>query len=247
VRYLILTDIHGNSEALEAVLGAVDGRSLDEVLLLGDLVGYGGGPNEVVDTVRRLELPTRVIRGNHDKVVAEIEDGAGFNRVALAAVRWTTSVLTEDNLSYVRSLPVGPSEVRPGLSICHGSPLDEDEYLLSTDQAQRAFARHPASLTFFGHTHIPSLFHGSSDGAEVRILEHGDPPIDILPGTQYLINPGSVGQPRDRDPRAAYMIYDTEAARVESFRLEYPLADAQQRILDAGLPPVLAQRLAVGI
>jgi predicted phosphodiesterase len=247
VRYLILTDVHGNSEALAAVLLAVADQDLDQVLLLGDLVGYGGGPNEVVEAVRKLDRPTTVIRGNHDKVVAEIEDGAGFNRVALAAVRWTTSVLAPENLEYVRSLPVGPLEVRPGLSICHGSPLDEDEYLLSTDQAQRAFARHPSSLTFFGHTHIPSLFSGSAEGVEVRILEHGDPPIEIRPGVQYLINPGSVGQPRDRDPRAAYMIYDARAQRVEAFRIEYPLADAQQRILDAGLPPVLAQRLAVGI
>lgn len=247
MRYLIVTDIHGNSEALEAVLAAVADQPLDQVLLLGDLVGYGGGPNEVVEAVRQIDLPIQVIRGNHDKVVAEIEDGAGFNRVALAAVQWTTSVLSADNLAYLRALPVGPLEVRPGLSICHGSPLDEDEYLLSTDQAQRAFARHPASLTFFGHTHIPSLFSGSSEGAEVRILEPGDPAIDIQTGLQYLINPGSVGQPRDRDPRAAYMIYDSEAARVEGFRIEYPLQDAQQRILDAGLPPVLAQRLAVGI
>lgn len=247
MRYLILTDIHGNSDALEAVLGSAADESVDQVLLLGDLVGYGAGPNEVVEAIRGLDLPTRVIRGNHDKVVAGIEDGAGFNRVALAAVRWTTSVMSDQNMAFIRSLPVGPLEIRPGLAICHGSPLDEDEYLLSTDQAERAFARHPASVTFFGHTHIPSLFSGSAEGAEVRILEHGDPPIEVVRGVQYLINPGSVGQPRDRDPRAAYMVFDADAARVEAHRVEYPLEDAQQRILDAGLPPVLAQRLAVGI
>ena len=247
MRYLILTDIHGNAEALDAVLEAASAEPFDEVLLLGDLVGYGAGPNEVIRTVLELERPTHVIRGNHDKVVAEVEDGSGFNRVALAAAEWTAEVLTADYMEYLRELPMGPLEVAPGLSICHGSPTDEDEYLLSTDQAQRAFESYPAPLTFFGHTHIPTLFSTTGGPADLRILEDDGEPLELDAERRYLINPGSVGQPRDRDPRAAFMVYDAGTSRVRLRRIEYPLADAQQRILDAGLPPVLAQRLAVGI
>ena len=247
MRYLILTDIHGNAEALEAVLAAAAEEPFDQILLLGDLVGYGAGPNEVIEAVRALSKPTHVIRGNHDKVVAQIEDGSGFNRVALAAVEWTIDELRSEHLDYVRELPVGPLEVAPGLSICHGSPIDEDEYLLSIDQAQRAFEAHPVPVTFFGHTHIPTLFRSSGDSAELDLLKPQDSGLELAADTLYLINPGSVGQPRDRDPRAAFMIYDAEQRRVKLFRVGYPLEDAQQRILDAGLPPVLAQRLAVGI
>ncbi len=247
MRYLILTDVHGNSEALAAVLQAALAEPLDEILVLGDLVGYGAGPNEVVEAVRGLSLPAHVIRGNHDKVVARLEDGSGFNRVALAAVEWTTAALTGDNLAYVAGLPLGPVEIEPGLAICHGSPLDEDEYLLSTDQAARVFAAQPTAVTFFGHTHIPTLFTGNGGGADVRILEPEDGEIALSGDRLYLINPGSVGQPRDRDPRAAYMIFDSDRSTVQLYRVGYPLAEAQQRILDAGLPPVLAQRLAVGI
>ena len=247
MRYLILTDIHGNSEALEAVLGEVATETFDEVLVLGDLVGYGGGPNEVVDMVRGLDSTAWVIRGNHDKVVAKIEDGGSFNRVALAAAEWTTSELSADNMEYVHELPRGPLAVREGLAICHGSPLDEDEYLLSTDQAERSFAAHPTALTFFGHTHIPTLFTGNGGAAEVQILEPDEAGLELAADRFYLINPGSVGQPRDRDPRAAFMLFDSDERRVWLHRVHYPLEDAQRRILDAGLPPVLAQRLAVGI
>lgn len=247
MRYLILTDIHGNTEALQAVMRATRDASVDEILVLGDLVGYGAGPNEVVETIRELTLPTHVIRGNHDKVVAELESGIGFNRVAREAVVWTTAELTPENFEYVRSLPVGPYEVHPGLSICHGSPLDEDEYLLSTDQARRAFLAHPTPVTFFGHTHIPTLFASDGSDATVRMLEPDEGDIELEPNRLHLINPGSVGQPRDRDPRAAYMIFDSESSRIRLHRVAYALEEAQQRILDAGLPLVLAQRLAIGI
>lgn len=247
MRYLILTDIHGNAEALDAVLAASADKPFEQILLLGDLVGYGAGPNEVIEAVRALSKPTHVVRGNHDKVVAQIEDGSGFNRVALAAVEWTIDELTSEHRDYIRELPVGPIEVAPGLSICHGSPIDEDEYLLSTDQAQRAFEAHPVPVTFFGHTHIPTIFTGGAGSAELELLKEDGAELELAADQLYLINPGSVGQPRDRDPRAAFMIFDADSRKVTLFRIGYPLEDAQQRILDAGLPPVLAQRLAVGI
>lgn len=246
MRYLIVSDMHGNWDAFSAVLDAVSGQSFDVHLVLGDLVGYGASPNEVVAAVR--ELPNLcVVRGNHDKVVATIDDGENFNHVALAAARWTTRNLSEENLAYVRDLPEGPVEVRESLAICHGSPLDEDAYVFSDYDAYEIFASHEAPLTFFGHTHVPSLFSlGGAYGVEVRALrDEGE--LRLEEGVRYLLNPGSIGQPRDRDPRAAYMIYDSDEGLVAWHRLTYPVAGAQEKIRAAGLPGVLADRLAVGI
>lgn len=239
--------MHGNWDAFAAVLRRVRRKRFDATLVLGDLVGYGAGPNQVVEAVRNLEGTVYVVRGNHDKVVCELEDGSNFNQPALTAARWTTERLTPANLRYVREMPVGPVEIEDHLHICHGSPLDEDEYLLSTEQAARSFAARPTAVTFFGHTHIPTLFARNGGTTEVRILEPEEGEIELSAEHVYLINPGSVGQPRDRDPRAAYMIFDSERLTVRLYRVSYPLEDAQQRILDAGLPPVLAQRLAIGI
>lgn len=247
MRYLIVSDVHGNRDALAAVLEALAGDAFDEVLSLGDLVGYGAEPNGVVETLRALDCPVHAVRGNHDKVAAGIDEGAGFNAVALSAARWTAATLEPEHLEYVRSLPRGPLAVSDGLSICHGSPLDEDEYLLSAGQAARSLAERPVPLTFFGHTHIPTVFAGLDDQVEVAFLDGGGVSFELEAETRYLINPGSVGQPRDRDPRAAYMLYDSAARRVELHRLDYPVEAAQRRILDAGLPPVLAQRLAAGL
>ncbi len=247
MRHLIIADIHGNSEALEAVLVRARAEGYDEALVLGDLVGYGAGPNEVVDAVRELTPDSKVIRGNHDKVVADLEDGWNFNSVALAAAQWTRRNLTPENLEYVVNLRTGPVTTATGLVICHGSPLDEDEYLLSVDQAIRIFKVHPHALTFFGHTHIPSLFVDDGDKVSVAVVEGEHAAVPIERGVRYLVNPGSVGQPRDQDPRAAFVIYDGEADEVHWRRVEYDVERAQRRIREAGLPPILANRLAVGV
>ena len=159
MRYLILSDMHGNADAFAAVLRRVRRKRFDAALVLGDLVGYGGGPNQVVEAVRRCPGEVCTVRGNHDKVVAGLEDGANFNHAALPAAKWTAERLTAANLRYVRELPQGPARGRAtGVAICHGSPLDEDAYLFSAFDAFEIFTAHPARLTFFGHTHIPSLF-----------------------------------------------------------------------------------------
>lgn len=248
MKYLIVSDMHGNSDAFAAVLRRMRRKRIDVTLVLGDLVGYGGGPNQVVETVREL-LPGRVvsIRGNHDKVVAGIESGENFNPAALQAARWTTERLTQPNLRFIRDLPVGPIEVAPGLSICHGSPLDEDAYVFSDFDAYQIFAATQAHVTFFGHTHIPSLFVAHNGGIDVALLRGETGTIDIAPDMRYLINPGSVGQPRDRDPRASFMTYDAVRRQVRWQRLEYPIDRAQQRIIKAGLPKVLSDRLRVGV
>ena len=247
MRYLIVADMHGNWDALETVLERADRLGYDEALVLGDLVGYGASPNEIIDAVQGLTRPMHVVRGNHDKVVAGIDDGLNFNPTALAAARWTSASLTDQNLEYVRRLPQGPTEIAPELVICHGSVLDEDEYLLSGGGALESFEAHSARVTFFGHTHIPSLFSMRDEMIEVSVLEGDRIDLQLDDETRYMINPGSVGQPRDRDPRASFAVYDSNRGEVQLHRLDYPIEKAQERIRAADLPEILAERLSVGI
>jgi predicted phosphodiesterase len=205
LRYLILSDMHANWDAFEAVLRRSRRKRIDAVLVLGDLVGYGGAPNQVVDAVRSLGPRLFTVRGNHDKVVAGIDNGANFNQTALTAAQWTTGRLTPANLRYVRDLPKGPLEVEKDIAICHGSPLDEDTYVFSDVDAYEIFSGFPVPLTFFGHTHIPSLFSLEGRRLGVNALRGDGGMITLHPEGRYLINPGSIGQPRDRDPRASYM------------------------------------------
>jgi len=246
VRYLILSDMHANWDAFEAVLRRARRKRFDAVLVLGDLVGYGGAPNQVVEAVRRLGPRLHTVRGNHDKVVAGIDSGSNFNQTALAAAQWTTGRLTPANLRYVRDLPKGPLKVEERFAICHGSPLDEDTYVFSDVDAWEIFSRFDMPVTFFGHTHIPSLFWLEGRTLGVRALRGPSGRIQLDPAGRYLINPGSIGQPRDRDPRASYMTYDSERSIVRWYRIPYPIAEAQRRIRKAGLPGSLADRLAVG-
>ena len=249
MRYLIISDMHGNWDALAAVLDHAAGEELDAVLNLGDLVGYGASPNEVVEALVGMPLPSHTVRGNHDKVASGIDDGMGFNPTALTAAQWTAEQLTPANLELVRDLPQGPKQVDEGLVICHGSPFDEDYYLLSVFDAEDIFTNWNTAVTFFGHTHVPAAFAcREGGGIEIEVL-YGDEvklELEVDYGVRYLINPGSVGQPRDRDPRAAYMIYDSEDQVVLLRRVEYPVSKAQERIIDAGLPRLLADRLALG-
>jgi len=246
VRYLILSDMHANWDAFETVLRRARRKRYEAVLVLGDLVGYGAAPNQVVEAVRRLGPRLFTVRGNHDKVVAGIDSGGNFNQTALTAAQWTTGRLTPGNLRYVRDLPQGPLKVEEGVAICHGSPLDEDTYVFSDVDAWEIFSRYEMPVTFFGHTHIPSLFWLEGRLLGVKALRGTSGRIVLSPGGRYLINPGSIGQPRDRDPRASYMIYDSKKRVVSWHRIPYPIGDAQSRIRKAGLPNSLADRLAVG-
>lgn len=247
MRYLVLSDMHGNDVALRAVLRRVRRKRFDATLVLGDLVGYGAAPNQVVEVVRALPGRVLTVRGNHDKVVAGIDSGESFNQVALTAARWTARQLTAPNLRYVRDLVAGPREVEEGVAMCHGAPIDEDKYLFSDRDAAAVFSAWHVPVTFFGHTHVTSVFSLEGRGIRVRQLvgERGE--LDLAPGNLYLLNPGSIGQPRDGDPRASYMTYDSERRRVRWHRVAYPVREAQARIRKAGLPGVLADRLAVGM
>ncbi len=246
MRYLIISDIHANIDALDAVLAAVPASAWDRALVLGDLVGYGAEPNAVIDRVRALD-PMAVIRGNHDKAACGIDDGSSFNHVARLAAMWTFEALSDDNRQYLRDLPAGPKSIDERVEICHGAPFDEDHYIFDGDDAVRALDSASRPLCLFGHTHLPVVFRRDPsvfDGFMPAGSE--DTTLDLVEGTAYLVNVGSVGQPRDGDPRAAFGIYESGARTLLMRRISYPVQEAQRRILNAGLPSSLANRLGIG-
>jgi len=245
VRYLILSDIHANWEALEAVMQHA-GTGFDRIICCGDLVGYGADPNAVVDWVRaNCHI---VVRGNHDKACTGQEDLEWFNPVARAGAIWTCQQLNAENAAYVRELQKGPAFV-DGMEILHGSPWDEDDYVMAADEAGDAFGYLESRLAFFGHTHLQGGFIWNQ--SRIETIPHisarqAQLSLEIDPSCGYLINPGSVGQPRDGDPRSAYAVYDSEGRTVVYQRVPYNVNGAQQKIYDAGLPPYLAERLELG-
>jgi predicted phosphodiesterase len=245
VRLLVISDIHANIDALDAVLEAAPPSDWDRVLVLGDLVGYGAEPNAVIDRVRALD-PLAIIRGNHDKASCGLDDGSSFNQIARFAATWTAEALTDDNRDYLRRLPAGPVIVNDLVEICHGAPFDEDYYLFDADDAAHALSATTRPLCWFGHTHLPVVF------SSVEGLLSGFAPGETdeerveLADAKYLVNPGSVGQPRDGDPRAAFAICDLAQRSLVLRRAAYPVGVAQRRILSAGLPSSLANRLAIG-
>jgi len=236
-------------EALEGCVAAAP--VCDLVVNLGDIVGYGANPNEVIERSR--SMGKHFVRGNHDKAAAGLMDLKDFNPIAGMAALWTREHLTAENLEWLRQLPQGPIRVDEGLDaqFVHGSPIDEDEYLVTMRDAQEPLTYSSVALTFFGHTHIQGGFCKNSDkGVMQPVYSSQDKratyEVKLDPETQYLINPGSVGQPRDTDWRAAFAVFDTEAYTLTYYRVPYDVQRAQQRILDANLPQRLAQRLAVG-
>ncbi len=241
MRYLIISDVHANLPALEAVLEDAATLGYDATLCLGDLVGYGADPGAVIDRVLALE-PAGLIRGNHDKVCAGLEPATLFNEVARRAATWTHDALTPAQLAALAALPRGPLRITPELEICHGSPFDEDLYIFDDSDASRAMDAAGTRLCLFGHTHLPAVFTTSQDPAR---KEPGLADDELaLPATgPALVNVGSVGQPRDGDWRAAYGIIDLDRRTIRLRRVEYDVKRAQERILSAGLPAWLAHRL----
>jgi predicted phosphodiesterase len=245
VRYLILSDIHANSEALAAVLTSA-GSLYDRIVCCGDLVGYGADPDAVVEWVRA--NVSSVVRGNHDKACAGLEDLEWFNPVARLSALWTQAATQPENIQFLRDLAQGPERVN-GFQILHGSPLDEDEYVVSEQDVAQVAPYLDCNISFFGHTHLQGAFLCHRNGVKrlITATASGQEILELENDVNYLINPGSVGQPRDGDRRAAYAIYDTSARQVSLCRAEYDVASAQRKILDAGLPELLALRLSSGI
>lgn len=255
MRALILSDIHANLEALQAVLAAAPAH--DVVWNLGDIVGYGANPNEVIDESRR--LGTVFVRGNHDRACCGLTNAEDFNPVAQRAVRWTECMLTGEHREWLRSLAPGPvSPDGPQVSCVHGSPIDEDEYILTVRDAWTSLHEPRTRITFFGHTHVQGGFAANGDEwfslspPYLRPHRGGGPAqpdeseLPLREGASYLLNPGSVGQPRDGDWRAAFALYDDERMLLTWYRVPYDIREAQQRILQAGLPDRLASRLREG-
>lgn len=246
MRYLILSDIHANLTALDAALEAAKGR-WDRSACLGDLVGYGPQPNEVIERVRSLDAVT--IRGNHDKAVSGLLDADDFNPLARSATLWTREQIQPANLEFLERLPKGPLTL-DGFSILHGALHDEDEYVFGPTQALEGLLEAPSPVSFFGHTHVQGGFSLQHD--QVVVLHATPPagkpfsPLPIDPAATYLVNPGSVGQPRDGDPRAAFAIADLDNRSIELWRIPYDIEEVQDRMTQAGLPEPLILRLSFG-
>lgn len=244
MRYLILSDIHSNLEALNAVLADAEGK-YDRILCCGDIVGYGPDPDAV--TVWARENVHLIIRGNHDKGCAGLEDLDWFNPVARASALWTMEHMDATNLEWLRALPQGPVQ-EDGIVLVHGSPLDEDEYLISEVDVEQIGPYLGGRIWVFGHTHLQGGFLCNAKGVQRIPLRVGMEPVTLPLGANrsWLINPGSVGQPRDTDPRAAWILWDSEERAVTFCRTEYDVGATQKKILDAGLPEILAVRLEAG-
>lgn len=246
MRFLILSDIHGNLEALQAVLADSAGQ-YDQILCCGDLVGYNPNPAEVVDWARtNCQV---VIRGNHDKAVASLEGLEWFNEIAQASALWSRQQLSAEQIEWLQNLPTGPVESGT-CTLFHGAPFDEDFYVLSPDDAIDCFGHLETQVSFFGHTHVQGGFYlrrrlaGQLDGVFHTESEYT---IEIEPDSVFMINPGSVGQPRDGDPRAAYALFEPLLRTVTLRRAEYPIHETYTKIQDAGLPEALGLRLFRGV
>jgi predicted phosphodiesterase len=241
VKVAVISDVHGNLPALESVLAAVDQEGTSELWCLGDLVGYNADPEACTRTV--IGLAEICLAGNHDLVVNGSVDMAVFAHDAAVAARWAARTLSEEALEMLRALV--PSGRRGDVVMHHASPRDPVwEYVIDPRTAQECLDVQDADLCLIGHSHVPLAY---TPGADGRATGGHMPPSQIeLGDARWLLNPGSVGQPRDSDPRAAYLVLDTEAATATWRRVDYAIDRAQRAIIDAGLPPTLALRLADG-
>ncbi|MDQ6780673.1 MAG: metallophosphatase family protein [Candidatus Eremiobacteraeota bacterium] len=242
MRYGIVSDIHANFEALQAVLKALDAAGMERLLCLGDIVGYGPNPNECCDELRRREC--LAIAGNHDEAAISPERPDTFNPLAREAIEWTKHELSAANRVYLEGLP--RERELDNFSMVHGAPVFHFDYIQSVSDAQTAFPHASLPLTFIGHTHIAEVFFQDQGGRAYHLkLGHGGT-IDIIDECRYIINPGSVGQPRDHNPQASFALYDPARRIVEIHRVEYDVAGVQRRMHQAKLPPQLAERLSIG-
>lgn len=238
MKYAIISDIHANLEAFLSVLTAIDAADTDRIICLGDIVGYGADPNECVEIIRTRGITSLI--GNHDAAACGLYEPFDFNPAASEAVLWTREKLTRENREFLTGLP--EKEVIDGFMIVHGAVSDPDKYILSVYDAAPEFALlREERLCFFGHTHV-SVSYSLDRG---RITESRAEGFQLREGAKYLVNPGSVGQPRDRDPRASFLIYD-DRGKAEFRRVEYFIEGAQKKILKSGLNKFLAERLSFG-
>jgi len=240
MRYAIISDIHGNAQAFEAVIESCRQEGVGEYYCLGDIVGYGADPSRCIELIQEIDALT--IAGNHDWAVLGKTDVAYFNQVAQAAVYWTQNELSLDHHNYLTKLSL--VEKREKFIMVHGT-LNRPEafnYLIDMNQASDTFYLMDRKLCFIGHTHVPQILI-----KDANLVSYSRKLIEELKGDKtYIVNVGSVGQPRDSNPNASFCIYDPDLMRIEIKRVSYNVSGAQQKILKAGLPPFLAKRLALG-
>jgi len=247
MRYLILSDIHSNIEALESCVQRAKQAGYDTVLCCGDIVGYGPNPIEAVDGIRALNALT--IRGNHDRVASGLDEAAQFNPHARRAVYWTREVLPESYREYLTNLQVGPVSVTDEAQLVHGAITHEDDYIFTEADADENFLLTDKRITFFGHSHFPVVFVTDEEGRSGLATSYEfDEFIAVKcdAGRKLLVNPGSVGQPRDGDVRASFAIWDDDRDRIEFYRVEYEVGLTQEKMRKAQLPTYLIDRLAHG-
>jgi len=238
----VIADLHANLEATQAVLAALDRVAPDEIICLGDVTGYNASPNEVIDLVRERGIPS--VMGNHDAAVCGLEEPWLFNSRAETAIEWQTARLREDNKQWLAQTHAQLA-FQDRLLAVHGSPSNRDNYVMDWLDAMREWrllVKADVALCFVGHTHYASFFAERGDAPAGRLLGR----YPLAPRNRYLINPGSVGQPRDGDPRAAFGLYDTDADVFEFHRVDYDIQSTVRRIVEAGLPESLASRLGKG-
>ncbi|MBI1911601.1 MAG: metallophosphoesterase family protein [Deltaproteobacteria bacterium] len=243
MRYAVISDIHSNLEAFSAFIDEVENLDINKIICLGDIVGYNANPNECIDIIRKKKIIC--VMGNHDSRASGLEDPFDFNLQAQTAIYWTRHALNAENKEFLRNLPRTLLIDNKFLAV-HGSIDDTDTYILGERSALRNFdllrEMGRPNLCFFGHTHVPVTFAEHDGSADIKT----DQTIKIEKGVNYLINPGSIGQPRDRDPRASFIIYDTRKSIVTFHRIEYDIQSTAEKILAAGLPERLAERLKLG-
>ena len=247
MRYAVISDIHANLEAFKAVLSDIKEQGADDIVCLGDIVGYNADPNECVDIIRSRGI--RTVMGNHDSRAAGVDSPGGFNSRARDAILWTRERLTRENIEFLRALPLYMS-IDDSFLIMHGSLDSYDEYIYTGESAAWNFGlinrMGRIKASFFGHTHLPTAYmEGGGNCAEVENFAQVGL-LAIRPGSGYLINPGAVGQPRDGDTRAGYIIYDTDRAQVSLFKVDYDKEKTIEKITGALLPSTLANRLREG-
>ena len=243
MRIAVLSDVHANREALQEVELRIRDLATDVILNLGDAVGYNADPDYC--TRRLAELTDLAVRGNHDKTVTKPTNLGWFNEVARSAILWTRDAMSPGSLDILESFPRGPRVVLDRYLICHGSPMDEDLYITRQADVDRSFAflkkiTEEIRICFYGHTHVPYIIEENGRALIPPERYHLDP------GRRYLINPGSVGQPRDRVPMASFGVLDEDEMVYYHYRVPFPIETAQRKIIAAGLPRMLADRLAAG-
>lgn len=240
MKYIIIADIHSNLEALKSSIKSFPSRVNSKVISVGDVVGYGASPNECVDAA--LSLKAEGVLGNHDGASTGRTDFSNFNSHAKEAVIWTSENLTPKSRDYLNALPLTYEE--DDFTVVHGTLHDAEEfnYMITATDALKTFSVLKKKICFVGHSHIPGVFMLK----EGRLYQSYESEIELEPKARYIVNAGSVGQPRDGDPRACYAVYDTDEKKIKFYRVEYDIKTAHDKIIKASLPQVLADRLWVG-